>query len=126
MDVRRATPEDFPAILGLVREYPDKLIQVHLPEPAEFFVAIEDGEIVGCCALEVYSKRLAEIRSLAVTKSFQGKGIATKLIETCLRLAKKRGAYEVLSITGASKLFKKNGFGTFNKEKYALIKILQN
>ncbi|MCR4280747.1 MAG: GNAT family N-acetyltransferase, partial [Candidatus Kaiserbacteria bacterium] len=83
------------------------------------------GRIVGCCALEVYSKRLAEIRSLAVTRRYQGKGIATKLIETCLELAKKRGAYEVLSITGASKLFKRNGFGTFNKEKYALIKILQ-
>src|SRR3989338_164209 len=126
MKIRKATRKDFSAILKLIREYPDKLMQNHLPKPGEFFVAIEDSKIVGCCALEVYSKRLAEIRSLAVTKSFQGKGIATKLIETCLRLAKKRGAYEVLSITGASKLFKKNGFGTFNKEKYALIKILKN
>jgi len=124
MDVRRATPEDFPAILGLVREYPDKLIQVHLPEPAEFFVAIEGGEIVGCCALEVYSKRLAEIRSLAVTKQFQGKGIATKLVVACVEEAKKQKIYELLAIAGSEEFFARFGFHTFNKEKFALINIL--
>lgn len=124
MIIRKASARDWPSILELIKEHPDKLMQNHLPKPGEFFVAIEDGKIIGCCALEIYSKRLAEIRSLAIAGQFQGKGIATKLIETCLRLAKKRDVYEVLSITGASKLFRKNGFGTFNKEKYALIKIL--
>lgn len=124
MQIRRANLEDFPAILKLVREYPDKLIQVHLPDPAEFFVAIENEDIVGCCALEVYSKRLAEIRSLAVTKGFQGKGIATKLVSACVEEARKQDIYELLAIAGGEEFFSRFGFHTFNKEKFALINIL--
>ena len=37
---------------------------------------------------------------------------------------KKKKVYEVLSITGAVRLFEKQGFGTFKGEKYALLKIL--
>jgi N-acetylglutamate synthase-like GNAT family acetyltransferase len=55
---------------------------------------------------------------------FQGKGIATKLVEACLQEAKDKEIYEVLSITGSSSLFEKLGFGTFNNEKFALLKIL--
>lgn len=125
MQIRKATQEDFPKIQELIRLFPDKLLQDHLPEPEEFSVAIEDGAIVGCCALEVYSKRLAEIRSLSVHPDHQGKGIATKLIDTCLQEAKDKNIYEVLTITGSSSLFEKQGFGTFNNEKYALLKILE-
>lgn len=124
MQIRRANLNDLPAILKLIREYPDQLIQVHLPETDEFFVATESEEIVGCCALEVYSKRLAEIRSLAVTKQFQGKGIATKLVRACVEEARKQGIYELLAIAGSEEFFAKFGFHTFNKEKFALINIL--
>ena len=130
MNIRPATKDDWDAILGLIVQDPEQLMQDHLPDPGAFFVAVttdpstSSGQVVGCCALEVYSQRLAEIRSLAVAKEFQGKGIATALIEHCLEAAKKRDVYEVLTITGASTLFEKHGFGTFRNEKYALIKVL--
>src|SRR3989344_8631998 len=124
MKLRKATRKDLSAILKLIREYPDKLMQNHLPKPGEFFVAIEDSKIVGCCALEVYSKRLAEIRSLAVTKKFQGKGIATKLVSACVEAAKEQKIYELLAIAGSEEFFARFGFHTFNKEKFALINIL--
>jgi N-acetylglutamate synthase-like GNAT family acetyltransferase len=124
MQIRKATADDFPAIVELIKQFPDKLMQDHLPDPEEFTVAIEDGRVIGCSALEIYSKRLAEIRSLAVSADFQGKGIASKLIESCVSEAKDKGIYEVLSITGSSSLFEKQGFGPFNNEKYALLKIL--
>ncbi len=124
MVLRKATQDDFPAIQTIISLYPDTLMQVHLPHADEFFVADEDGQIVGCCALEVYSQRLAEVRSLAVLPAHQGKGIATGLIQRCLGEAKALGIYEVLTITGATSLFEKHGFGTFNNEKYALVKIL--
>ena len=54
----------------------------------------------------------------------KGKGIATALIEACMKSAKEKKVYEVLTITGATGLFEKHGFGTFNKERFALIKIL--
>jgi len=123
MEIRQATAEDFSAIQNLIAQYPEQLVQDHLPEPGEFFVAI-DNNIVGCCALEVYSQRLAEIRSLAVAKEFQGKGIAIALIGRCLEAAKAKGVYEVLTITSADSLFEKHGFGAFKNEKYALIKVL--
>jgi amino-acid N-acetyltransferase len=124
MNIRKATAKDWPHVLRLIREHPSQLIQDHLPRPHDFFVAVEENNIVGCCALEVYSKRLAEIRSLAVAKKHQGKGIATLLVERCMQEARKKKVYEVLSITGALPFFKKRGFNTFNKEKYALLKIL--
>lgn len=124
MKIRKASSKDLPAIIELIKEYPDKLMQDHLPRAGSFLVAVADKKVVGCCALQIYSKRLAEIRSLAVTKEFQGKGIATALINACLALAKKKEVYEVLTITGVTQLFEKHGFGTFNKERFALIKIL--
>jgi amino-acid N-acetyltransferase len=124
MQIRKATNNDFAAIRELIKKFPEKLLQDHLPQPEEFMVAVSDDKVVGCCALEVYSKRLAEIRSLAVSPHFQGQGIATKLIDACVQEAKEKQIYEVLTITGSSALFEKQGFGTFNNEKYALLKIL--
>ncbi len=110
--------------------YPSQLIQEHLPKASKFFVAVKSTpsgkKIIGCCALEIYSKRLAEIRSLAVEKSFQGNGIATELVKSCLKLAQKNKIYEVLSITGEPRLFERAGFKTFNKERFALLKILRS
>ena len=124
VEIRQATAADFGSIAQLIAQYPETLLQEHLPEPETFFVALENDTIVGCCALEIYSKRLAEVRSLAVQKGFQSKGIGTALIERCLMAAKERGVYEVLTITGANSLFEKHGFGTFKNEKFALIKVL--
>lgn len=126
MTIRKASTNDSESILSLIHEFPDVLVQDHLPKIEEFFVAEAEGKVVGCCALEVYSQRLAEVRSLAVAKEHQGRGIGTALIKACLEEAKERGVYEVLSITSAVKLFKKHGFGTFKGEKYALIKVLSS
>lgn len=125
MTIRKAIEADIAAIKGIIAQFPDTLMQVHLPRPDEFFVAENDGKIIGCCALEVYSQRLSEVRSLAVLPDFQGKGIATSLVAACLEEASALGVYEVLTISGATGLFEKQGFATFKKEKYALIKVLE-
>lgn len=75
-----------------------------------FFVYTKDGTIVGCCALDIYSKKLAEIRSLVVSPKFQREGIGSKLIETCIRKAEKLGIYQVLAVTDRQKLFELVGF----------------
>lgn len=124
MTIRPATPADWDAISALIRSFPEQLMQEHLPEPEEFFVAEEDGVIIACGALEIYSQRLAEVRSFAVLPEHQGKGIASALVDACLARAKERGVYEVLSITGSPAFFEKHGFKTFHSEKYALLNIL--
>ena len=124
MQVRQARTEDFPSIKALIALFPEVLVQDHLPKSEEFFVAEEDGKVIGCGALEIYSQRLAEVRSLAVAKEHQGKGIGTALIDRCLEEAEQKRVYEVLTVTSALPLFEKHGFGTFKGEKYALIKVL--
>src|SRR3954454_13115465 len=50
------------------------------------FVATIDGKIVGFAALEIYSPKLAELRSLAVDPACQGQGIGRQLVQACLEL----------------------------------------
>lgn len=125
MKIRQAKTEDLSFIKNLIKKYPTKLIQTNLPRVRDFVVAVEKGEVVGCCALEVYSKRLAEIRSLVVQENFQRQGVANKMIGACLNRARKLKIREILSVTGAVELFKKQGFKTFNQEKYAMLKMME-
>lgn len=123
--VRKATAKDFPVIREIIAAHAETLLQNHLPKANEFFVALDSTKtIVGCVALAIYSKRLAEVRSLAVLESVRGQGIATKLVTACLAEAKRKKIYEVLAITGTKKFFEKCGFSAFQKEKLALLKVL--
>lgn len=123
--IRSARVKDARAIRKLIRLYPDRLVQDYVPATKLFFVAEVDKQIVGCCALEIYSKKIAEIRSLSVNSDFQGKGIATALVAACVERANKKKIKEVLAITGAVKLFEKSGFSTLQHEKYAMLKMLR-
>jgi amino-acid N-acetyltransferase len=76
----------------------------------DFYLWIENDQIVGCCSLEIYTQKLAEVRSLIVLPSYQGRGIGTKLIKACLEKAKEQNVYEVLTITDRVELFDKVGF----------------
>lgn len=98
-------------------------MQSPLPKMSDFVVAVQKEKIIGCAALEVYSKRLAEIRSLVVNPEFQRKGIGSRLVRECLKRAKNKKIYEVLSITGAYNFFRHLGFGSFHREKFALLKV---
>ena len=78
-----------------------------------FFVAHEEEKIIGCISLEIYSPRLAEIRSLVVLKEYRKLGLGGRLIKRCIREGRKQGVYEILSITDKITFF--NRFGFFNK-----------
>ncbi|MCA9109256.1 MAG: GNAT family N-acetyltransferase [Planctomycetaceae bacterium] len=85
------------------------------------FIAEYQGQIVGFAALEVYSKKLAELRSLAVADEYRGQGIGRSLVVACLKLAKERNVFEVLAITSEDYFFKSCGFDfTLPGEKKAL------
>lgn len=75
-----------------------------------FFIAYYDGKIVGCAALEIYNKKLCEIRSLAVDPHTQGMGVGKKLVQACVELANKEGIYEIMAISAAEDFFKACGF----------------
>lgn len=122
--IRPATTKDLKDIKALIARHPRRLIQTSLPRSKEFFVAEKNGRVIACCGLQVYSKRMAEIRSLVVHEDYWRQGIATKLIKKCLQRAKRLKIHEVLSVTGSVLLFENQGFKMFNNEKYALLKIM--
>jgi amino-acid N-acetyltransferase len=109
-----------PGIRALVRLFPHQLVQKDLPRVASFFVAIRAGKVVGCCALQIYSKRIAEVRSLAVHPDFHDRGIASKLVEACKQRAAGRGIRELFAVTSQIPFFEKRGFATFRREKTAM------
>ncbi len=85
------------------------------------FIATADGKIVGFAALEIYSAKLAELRSLAVTTEFQGRGIGRQLVDACMNLARARRVFEVMVITSSEDFFRRCGFDfTLPGEKKAL------
>ena len=85
------------------------------------FVAEANGRLVGFAALEIYSKKLAEIRSLAVDSSMQGQGVGSQLVNRCVERARERDVLEVMAVTSADEFFMKSGFDfTLPGEKKAL------
>lgn len=84
------------------------------------FIAEMDNRIVGFAALEVYSPKLAEIRSLTVSNEVQGRGVGKRLVEACVNRARERNILEVMAISSAEVFFRACGFDfTLPDEKKA-------
>lgn len=85
------------------------------------FVAVHNSQIVGFAALEIYSVKLAELRSLAVSSDYQGQGIGKALVTACVNRAKQQNVFEVMAITSSDEFFQRCGFDfTLPGEKKAL------
>ena len=125
--VRPARREDVPALERFIAPFVEqkKLLPRTTDELDELiaagFVAEQAGEILGFAALEIYSKKLAEIRSLAVSPERQGQGIGRQLVAACVDLARQRNILEVMAITSTDDFFRACGFDfTLPGEKKAL------
>lgn len=85
------------------------------------FIAELDGRIVGFAALEVYSSKLGELRSLAVSDECRGKGVGRQLVQACVDRAHELNVLEVMAVTSEEDFFKRCGFDfTLPGEKKAL------
>lgn len=76
----------------------------------DFFVVVEDDEVIGCCALNIIWDNLAEIRSLVVLPEHRGKKLGRKLVEACLSEAVTLGIYKVYTLTEQTGFFAHLGF----------------
>jgi amino-acid N-acetyltransferase len=86
-----------------------------------FFVADDHGRIVGCAALEIYSSKLAELRSLVVSPEYRGRGLGKRLVEAVLAAARSEEILEVMAITASEDFFRSCGFDyTLPGQKKAL------
>ncbi|MFC1514271.1 N-acetyltransferase [Candidatus Omnitrophota bacterium] len=84
----------------------------------DFSVHKQRGKVLGCCALNIVGwQNLGEIKSLAVEKKYQKKGIGKSLVDACLKEAKVLGIKKVFVLTYEPAFFKKLGFKLISKEK---------
>lgn len=86
------------------------------PEHSVFLAATTQNKIVGCAGLQQIGKS-GLLRSLVVLSEYRGKGIAKKLCDSILDLAKKKKYQTVyLLTTDAERYFSKYGFNKIEKE----------
>ena len=88
---------------------------------ATSFVAVDGLRLIGYVSLEIYSIKLAEIRSLAIAREFQRHRIGQRLVAACVDLARRKDIIEVMAITSNEDFFRQCGFDfTLPGEKKAL------
>ncbi|MGY0231122.1 amino-acid N-acetyltransferase [Longispora urticae] len=114
--IRRARTSDVPGIKRLIDMYaPDRRL---LTKPAvtlyetvqEFRVATRADSVVGCGAVHVFWRDLAEIRTVAVDPTLAGAGIGRRLVAELLDTARDLGIRRVFVLTFEVDFFARQGF----------------
>lgn len=118
LSIRRATPADAAAIHELQHDFvarglllPRSIAQIYRTI-REFIVVVEQGRVVGCAALRIYSAELAEVGALAVAEDLHGAGIGRRLVETLVGEARTLGLRRVFALTLQDGFFHRLGFET--------------
>ncbi len=80
----------------------------------DFVVAMDETQsepaVKGVVALHVVGEELAEVRSLAVEESLQGKGVGKKLLQHCIEDAVEMKLQKIFALTYQTEFFSKLGF----------------
>ena len=115
--VRRARTSDVPGIQHLVEPLAERRIllgkdRVVLYEAVQEFRVAEtdDGTIIGCGALHVMWEDLGEVRTLAVTDEWLGKGVGHALLERIETDAAELGLGRLFCLTFETAFFGRHGF----------------
>jgi len=122
MNIRSAKIPDAEAIYSLINSYAerDKMLFRPLADIYEnlqaFTVAELDGNVVGCCALQIIWSDLAEIKSLAVDEANTEKGIGKMLVADAIEKAHRMGLPKIFALTLNPVFFEKMGFSVVEKD----------
>ena len=116
MIIRKAQVQDVKAINALIANFAehDRMLfrsVANLFETLQTFTVAEDnGQIVGCCAVEVIWADLAEVKSLAVESGVQGKGVGRLLVEEAIQQTRDLGVPRLFALTLEPGFFEKLDF----------------
>jgi amino-acid N-acetyltransferase len=121
--VRKARVADVPIIADIVNLQAQKGYM--LPRPLawiydnirDYMVAEVEGRVIGCGALHVMWSDLAEIRGLALSQDFIGRGYGRPIVESLLSEARELGIERVFVLTYKDKFFERLNFKIIDKSE---------
>lgn len=114
--IRKATVKDVEAMKNIINAYAkqEKMLPRSYNELYQyirsFYVYEKDGEVIGCCALQVVWEDLAEILSFAVKPEYTRHGIGSQLLEACMSDAHELYIKKIFTLTYVPGFFEKHGF----------------
>lgn len=121
MNVRSANVSDVKAIHALINCYAerDQMLfrsMADIYKNLQTFIVVElDGQVIGCCALEIIWSDLAEIKSLAVEEAHKNEGVGTMLVNAAVEQARRLGLPNIFGLTLKPQFFEKLGFKVVDK-----------
>ena len=121
--IRKAKISDAAAIQRLIQYYARE--DIMLPRPLmeiyenirDYVVAVRGKTLIGCCALHICWKNLAELKALAVRPKHRKKGTGTLLIKEALEEAVRINIKKIFCLTYIPGFFEKRGFGVIDKSE---------
>jgi amino-acid N-acetyltransferase len=109
---RRAARADTGQILELVTHYAAQGLMLprsfdQVAARIDNYVVVTDnaGRVIACAALEEYSPSLAEVSSVAVAPSHQGRGLGSQVVLGVERLARARDIEELFALSLTDNFF---------------------
>lgn len=118
---KKATVRDAKSIHSLVNKFAkkDDMLPRSLNEIYEnirdFIICTSDDSIIAVSALHILWEDLAEVRSVAVRRKYQGMGIGRNLVKQCLKEAKSLGIKKIFALTYNPDFFTEQGFKNIDK-----------
>jgi amino-acid N-acetyltransferase len=123
MLIRKARMSDALSICEIVNYHAERGRMLHMSMEStyerlrNFLVAEDEGEIVGCAAVELAWADLAELRSLAVSPSFARRGIGKKLVQAAVEDARAVGVRRLFALTYEKDFFERCGFSIIDRQE---------
>ena len=123
--VRPAHAGDVAAIHAIVRRYAAQgallpRTRRDIQAAIEDYVVVVDKNrrVLACSALSMYSGSVAEVSSVAVARSAQGKGFGSMAVRGTEAMARDRGVVELFAMTSAEAFFESLGYDRSSVEQY--------
>lgn len=122
--IRTAQPGDVSSIYKLIKHYAEEGVILErsmddiLVNIGNFLVAESDDKVIGSITHYDYGKNLKEVRSLAVDKSFHGKGIGKALLTELISRVRSENNAKIFTLTYRPDFFAKNGFVAVPKDDF--------